>query len=414
MPPPTSAGEFGRSLKDLREQRGATQADVAQAVGVSRPMIAQWEAGRHLPSPDRSKALDDYLHAHGALRQIVDHARKEASAEAASPSSAGAATGANLLTVFREVEGALVDYLVRDDDRRPLGWRQDLQLRDRPPTPVATAFGVKAVLLLEEAVKVDLGSLGQHLLGDATDDGGWSMTLQRAPRPEAIAVVIDAIVRIDPTVDLSGPLQALEDSFDAVAWRRPFIMATALETLLDMRPESDMATKLMRGLLENRMSFGPDGLKLWSQKTEPGLASPFPSVLHTARAVGVLARARSEGAVPEELAGEVEDALGTAVEWLGVRPNLENTTENIRRTIGGRDELVSVRHFTPALVARAMVLAGEPVTNPAVIHALGQLWAFYDREHSLWRWSNGDLPIWMTFDAIAALRLAALAAFHPN
>jgi hypothetical protein len=29
---------------------------------------------------------------------------------------------------------------------------------------------------------------------------------------------------------------------------------------------------------------------------------------------------------------------------------------------------------------------------------------------ALWAWGNGDLPIWMTFDAIEALRLASLAA----
>ena len=28
---------------------------------------------------------------------------------------------------------------------------------------------------------------------------------------------------------------------------------------------------------------------------------------------------------------------------------------------------------------------------------------------ALWAWDNGDLPIWMTFDAIEALRLASLA-----
>jgi transcriptional regulator with XRE-family HTH domain len=411
--PPTLAGDFGRSLKELREERGATQADVAQAVGVSRPMIAQWEAGRHLPSPDRSTALDDYLRAQGALRQVVEHARR-AARKVATATSEPADPGTSLLSVFRDVESALEDYLLRDADRRPLGWCHDLQRRNRPPTPVATAFGIKALLLIEEAIKADLGSLGEHLLGQAQPDGGWSASTQLASRPEAIAVVIDAIVRIDPTADLSRAMARLEATLDAVAWQRPFIMATVLETMLDLRPESELATRLMRGLLDSRRPFGGDAVEVWSQKAEEGLASPLPSVLHTARAVCVLARARSEGAVPEQLAGEVEDALGIAVEWLGARPNLENTTENIRRTVEGRDELVSVRHFTPALVTRALVLSGERVTNPTVAQALGHLWAFYDHEHSLWRWSNGDLPIWMTFDAIAALRLAALAAFHPH
>jgi hypothetical protein len=45
-----------------------------------------------------------------------------------------------------------------------------------------------------------------------------------------------------------------------------------------------------------------------------------------------------------------------------------------------------------------------------VATALGNVWASYNVEFALWRWGSGDVPIWMTLDAVKALRLAALAS----
>jgi len=45
-----------------------------------------------------------------------------------------------------------------------------------------------------------------------------------------------------------------------------------------------------------------------------------------------------------------------------------------------------------------------------VSHAVAQIWNGYGGDAAaLWAWDNGDLPIWMTFDAVEALRLASLA-----
>jgi hypothetical protein len=45
-----------------------------------------------------------------------------------------------------------------------------------------------------------------------------------------------------------------------------------------------------------------------------------------------------------------------------------------------------------------------------VSNAVAQTWSSYGGDTAaLWAWDNGDLPIWMTFDAIDALRLANLA-----
>jgi transcriptional regulator with XRE-family HTH domain len=410
MPSTAASSTFGSTLKEIREQRGATQAEVANALGVSRATIAQWESGRHLPGPDRSEALDVFLAAHGALRQLVALERNQLGEGF---TTSAPERGPNLLSVFRSVEGALEEYLHRAEDGTPLGWCQNLQMR-RPATPVSTAWGIKALLLIEEAFKADLGPLGAELQREANSDGGWGATSQARSRPETIAVVVDALVRVDPTTDVSAPLDLLEERLDQISWQRPFILSTVLETLLDLRPESELTARMFRGLLDTRQPFGADDLLLWSEKDEPDLVAPEASVVHTARAVCVLARARSVGAIPEAMGGEVRDAVGVAVDWLLTQTRFENLGEQILRMVGDQADVIFLRHFTPPLVARALLLAGERASSPTVTQALSQMWAHYDSQHSLWRWRNGDLPIWMTFDAIAALRLAALAAFYPH
>ena len=73
-------------------------------------------------------------------------------------------------------------------------------------------------------------------------------------------------------------------------------------------------------------------------------------------------------------------------------------------------EPVHVRHFTAAWVVKALVSAGLPAAHPSVSNAVAQIWNSYGGDTAaLWAWDNGDLPIWMTYDAVDALRLANLA-----
>ena len=97
--------------------------------------------------------------------------------------------------------------------------------------------------------------------------------------------------------------------------------------------------------------------------------------------------------------------------WLIEQRDLPNAYEAIERSVvNDRPELVHVRHFTAAWVVKALVSAGVPAANPSVSNAVKQIWSSYGGDTAaLWAWDNGDLPIWMTFDAIEALRLASLA-----
>lgn len=44
--------EFCRKLKLLREEEGATQAELAERLGVAQSTVAQWEAGTRTPSAE--------------------------------------------------------------------------------------------------------------------------------------------------------------------------------------------------------------------------------------------------------------------------------------------------------------------------------------------------------------------------
>jgi hypothetical protein len=106
---------------------------------------------------------------------------------------------------------------------------------------------------------------------------------------------------------------------------------------------------------------------------------------------------------------QIQDALDQAAGWLIEQRDLHNAYEAIERPVDGRLEPVHVRHFTAAWVVKALVSAGVPATHPSVSNAVAQTWNCYGVTAALWAWDNGDLPIWMTFDAIEALRLANLA-----
>jgi transcriptional regulator with XRE-family HTH domain len=45
-PTPSDPAQIGARIKDVRQERGWTQDQLAQAVGVSRSAVAQWETGR--------------------------------------------------------------------------------------------------------------------------------------------------------------------------------------------------------------------------------------------------------------------------------------------------------------------------------------------------------------------------------
>jgi transcriptional regulator with XRE-family HTH domain len=404
MTPTATEHGFGSALRGARKRSRRTQEDLAEVLDVSRATIAQWETGRHLPSPEHAGRLDSILGTRGALSQLADLERDTGAAPEPLPGEE------DVLSLLRRVDAALFDRLTRDQAGAPLGWCQNLQ-EQKEAFAVSTAFGIKTALLIDDIHRPHLGILAQRLHDHAQPDGGWRTSTQGASRPEATSVVVDALFRLDCTSDVGAHLDVLERTTrgDKVAEHRPAILSSVLETVLDVRPDSRFAGEVVRKLLDARQAHGPDALMLWPEKAEPGLASPEPYVAHTARAVCALSRAVGLSAT-KALTTEVEDALEAAIGWLLQQTQYRTPTEIVVREAKPAEEILFLRHFGSSWVARGLLLAGQSLREPALVAAMADVWSHFSPEHGLWSWPNGDVPVWMQFDGVATARLYALAA----
>jgi hypothetical protein len=308
-----------------------------------------------------------------------------------------------LLQIFGNVAAKLRDCLVRDVNGRPVGWPRYLGDRSGEATPTSTAYGIKAMLLLEDGLAADLLPVAESLRKMALPRGGYAGREQSGPRPEATAAVLNALRRIASTEDFGMHVAHLKNGLGDFEKSRPFILTTVLETSLLLEPDGGLVETLVDSLLAARQPYG--GLLLWPEKAEASLIVPNPSVAHTARAVRVLASVQAVR--PSD---PVLRALEQGTAWLTEQHDLQNAYEVVERSVDGGLEPVHVRTFTAAWVVKALVSAGVPTTHPVVSNALAQIWKSYGGETAaLWAWGNGDLPVWMTFDAVEALRLANLA-----
>jgi hypothetical protein len=396
---------FGTELRKALRSRGQTIDDAASALALSAAEIRQWASGQDFPSDEKARALDDYLVARGAIYGLAGELRAKAiraTHGAGPPRLAPVAAATTLLHVFRGVAAALRSSLTRDADGAPQGWPPDLRQLGAPASHVSTAFGLRAMLLLEDSLAYDLVPVATRLGEGASPTGGYAIKSQREPRPEATATVLLALQRIDGTASLRGHLDTMQKNIGEFERSRPYILTTMLETSRQLDPDSELTAALIRDLLDARRPYGD--LLLWPEKVEPLLVAPAPSIAHTARAVRALAQVDRPGP-------EVQAALDQAAAWLARQDDLGNVSEIIDRPLeDGRIEQHYIRHFTAAWVVKALVSAGLPASHPAVNTAIGWIWRSYNEPAALWNWNNGDLPIWMTHDAIDALRLAAQAA----
>jgi hypothetical protein len=180
-----------------------------------------------------------------------------------------------------------------------------------------------------------------------------------------------------------------------------------LETTVQLGHRPVLVEDLASALLAARREF--HSWRLWQQKAEEGLVAPAPSVPHTARAVRALVLAL-ESPLNDTLQTEVTKAIDEAAAWLAEGQSLEGTSELIERSSAdGGSSVMYLRHYTAAWVVKALVSAGLSPRHTAVNTALNRVWTDFRPEMGLWRWSNGDLPVWMTADSVEALHLAALS-----
>jgi hypothetical protein len=397
------AAELTRTLR----MRQTTVEQAAADLAVPLADVARWAAGQELPSEPEARSLDDYLTARGAIQSLVTdlRSRPERPGPRLVPVPRPSPVAPTLFQTFADVARALRDCLVRDTDGTPLGWPRDLRELPGGVTLASTAYGIKTMLLLEDGLAADLVPVAENLKKMAFPGQEDERRQQYPLRPETIAVVLSALRRITVAEAVGKHATAMERDLGDFEKSRPFILTTILDTSLLLEPGSSLVETLIESLLAARRPYGE--LLLWPEKAEPLLIDPNPSVAHTARAVRVLASAQTV-----RPSSPVQEALEQATAWLLEQRDLHNAYEATERGL----EMVHIRHLTSAWVVKALVSAGIPATHPAVSNALAQVWNSYGGDTAaLWAWDNGDLPIWMTFDAIEALKLASLAVpFRPG
>ncbi len=396
---------FGAELTKTLRTRRKTIDQAAAALDLPRAEVARWAAGQELPSEPEARSLDEYLTARGSIQNLVIELRfkPDRAGRQLVPVPLTSPSAPTLFQTFQHVATALRSCLIRDADGKPTGWPRDLRdLRDKP-TAGSTAFGIRTLLLLEDGLAADLVPVAESLRKMALPSGGYRGLEQSGARPEATAVVLNALRRIAATEGFDAQIAQMETDLGDFEKYRPFILTTMLETSLLLTSGTRLTEVLVDSLLAARRPYGD--LLLWPEKAEPLLIDPAPSVAHTARAVRVLAGAQAIRPSPL-----VQEALEQAVAWLMEQRDLHNAYEVTERPVDGRLEPVHIRHFTAAWVVKALVSAGVPAAHPSVSNAVAQIWHSYGGDTAaLWAWDNGDLPIWMTFDAVEALKLANLA-----
>ena len=388
-------------LRKRRLSKDVTQEDVAIAVGVKRATVTQWESGRFRPSPQKIADLDAYLGAEGALIAL-GATPVSAQAPVAGPPET---PGATVADVFTGVGDRLVAELIPDPDESDgLGWPHNLGARATRPSPWSTAMGVRTLLLLDR-VDVDLAALAATL-GARQESDGWSNRRREVPRPDVTAVVLAALSRIGPGgADLDAAWRFLETAIRPPDSTSPFVLSTVLQVVAQLRPESAMTRRLVKGLLDARVPF--EDVHAWPANPTPGALRVEPSVAHTARAVVAL-----RAAEPAVDGGDLTEAVEQGVAWLATPERSYDGITEIQRVDEDRRELdVPVDHFTSAHVIQALAGTGHG-RGGRLGDALAVLWDSYIPTENLWAWKqDGRLTMWMNFDAVSALRTAVLAGF---
>ena len=426
-PNPLSKTAVAEMLKGTRFPRKAIMAAFLEACGVkddtmewqrawervaAAEKLAQPRAVQTTVDPESTLSAEQHVSRvageagnEGAIQNLVTELRHRPDRPGARlvPAPMPSPAVPTLLQTFQNVAAALRGRLARDADGRSKGWPPDLRELPGKAMAASTAFGVRTMLLLEDGLAADLVPVAESLQNMASAAGGYVGREQSAPRPETTAAVLNALCRIAVTEDFDAHIAQMERDLGDLEKCRPFILTTMLETSLLLKPGALLVETLVDSLLAARRPYGD--LWVWPEKAEPLLIDPAPSVAHTARAVRVLASMQAI-----RPADPAQEALEQAVAWLMEQPHLHNAYELVERPVSGRPEGVHVRHFTAAWVVKALVSAGVPAAHPAVVRAVARIWDSYGGDTAaLWAWDNGDLPIWMTFDAIEALKLANLA-----
>jgi hypothetical protein len=295
-------------------------------------------------------------------------------------------------------------HSVEHDGKIITGWSQYIG-EDVPPTAIGTSYGLRIAMALDiRHPALDRHTLAQSLLAMQKDGGGWAASSQKdVGRPEVTAWVLAALCRCGLDQQTKADLIALLHKMateDAMVTRRTTVTTAVLSALTEIQPGSPLVRELANALVagSSRDESGQQQLVSWGESlTGDRRDSPA----HTARAVIALARAASALQGDQALI-EVSEA---GIDWLcRDAVSLEPRDEQIRRPVSaGNADTIFVGHFTAAWVARAL-MCGE-MKPERLQYVTGSVRRVIEsQEGGIWRWRNGEKPIWTSYQGVMTLR----------
>jgi len=393
---------IGTYIAERRRILGLSQDELADVLGVTRTIVSAWENDRRRPRADHLDALAHVLEDNGQLMTLARYDDREQPPLFETPMRVG--------ELCRRVGESLVSYLSDDastGEQPGYGWRHDVDDATKPPSALATAYGLRAVALAGCCDwRVSLTRVRHTLRQLELPQGGWTArNLDPLARPEITAVVA-AVLRdagesdafVSERVDLV--LETLERQAPDAEPARPYVLTTSLIELSRLDCDEVAGRRLVEGLVD--LSQVEDGARGWPVEVKASGRGPRSlSTVHTSAAVCAVA-AWSKRLDDSQLA----EVARSGMTWLERHADLELDDEDVRseRRDGGY-ELLHVRHFTPAWVVQAGRAADADPTSGLASRALRALLSYYLPDAALWRWPRGGgmYPIWMTYHAVAAL-----------
>lgn len=375
---------FGKALREARKSARLTQEELGRMLPVARETVSQWESGKYRPSASNIRKLDELLRADQTLIRLAG--------EDTEPGTVDTPARQTLHDILLKMRRQLTRTLIEDEDGHPIGWGRDFVATRA--TPLSTATGIR-LLSIVEAPEIDLHLLAQSLVGMEEERGGWQA--RGIPgRPEVTSAIAASLASIGSSQDIDRLVLLAEEQSDEQILERSYVLAEIVYSLGQLRPRAEFVSEAVRRLLDMRRDDHS-----WPKKT---LLRRRASTASTARSI--LALSRHLGAL-DTSNPEAEDAIAAASEWLKSNARLELTGENLEPALQSQHHAdLEIRHFTGALVARALTVTGNQHAARTDL-AVQQIWERFDPTSAMWLWEDGETPIWMQHEALAALTLLA-------
>lgn len=287
------------------------------------------------------------------------------------------------------------------------GWSQ-FYGDDVPPSAIGSSYGLRIAMALDvRDLTIDRHRVIESILSLQRSGGGWSASTQRdVGRPEVTAWVLGALIpaglEAATREELVSTLeQMLDERRDPVGMRNTCVVTAAVSTLALFAPKSPRLPELVERLVQGTVG-GAQAKPRWGAVLQDRLGHT--SAPHTARAIVALHRAAAVLSNGRDLKQQAREAA----EWLCEDLDLSGTEEQIRRPHQDEIDGLYVYHFTPAWVARALMLEGHDPMRSDPLRAAVQA-VVRSQERGTWRWHDME-PIWMAYQGVSVLRDFGLRA----